>query len=153
MLWVVLPFVVLFAGLAPAAISFAAGQAAFTLTLLILFNLIVPAGWKIGLLRIEDVAIGCAVSLVVGVLFWPRGAAAALGRALSQAYTDSIDYLAGAVAYGVGLCDRGGPQAPRAPRAGHARGRRGAPAGRHVPRLPDRARLEADAARRRSRAS
>jgi hypothetical protein len=111
-LWLLLPFVVLFAGLAPAAISFAAGQASFTITLLILFNLIVPAGWKIGLLRIEDVAIGCAVSLVVGVLFWPRGAAAAFGRALSQAYIDSVDYLAGAVAYGVGLCDRGGPQAP-----------------------------------------
>jgi Fusaric acid resistance protein-like len=115
LLWVLLPFVVLFAGLAPAAISFAAGQAAFTITLLILFNLLVPAGWQIGLLRIEDVAIGCAVSLVVGVLFWPRGAAAAFGRALSQAYTDSIDYLAGAVAYGVGRCDQGGPQSP-APR-------------------------------------
>jgi uncharacterized membrane protein YccC len=111
-LWVVLPFVVLFAGLAPAAISFAAGQASFTITLLILFNLIVPAGWQIGLLRIEDVAIGCAVSLAVGVLFWPRGAAAAFGRALSQAYTDSASYLADAVAYGVGRCDRGGPQPP-----------------------------------------
>jgi hypothetical protein len=114
-LWILLPFVVLFAGLAPAAISFAAGQASFTITLLILFNLIVPAGWQIGLLRIEDVAIGCAVSLVVGVLFWPRGAAAAFGRALSQAYTDSASYVADAVAYGVGRCDRGGPQPP-APR-------------------------------------
>jgi hypothetical protein len=114
-LWVLLPFVVLFAGLAPAAISFAAGQASFTITLLILFNLIVPAGWQIGLLRIEDVAIGCAVSLAVGVLFWPRGAAAAFGRALSQAYTDCASYLADAVAYGVGRCDHGGPQ-PAAPR-------------------------------------
>ena len=76
-LWVLLPIAVLLAGLAPAAISFAAGQAAFTLTLLILFNLLAPAGWKIGLVRVEDIAIGCAVSLVVGVLFWPRGAAAA----------------------------------------------------------------------------
>jgi hypothetical protein len=114
-LWVVLPFVVLFAGLAPAAISFAAGQASFTITLLILFNLIVPSGWQIGLLRIEDVGIGCAVSLAVGVLFWPRGAAAAFGRALSQAYTDCASYLADAVAYGVGRCDNGGPQ-PAAPR-------------------------------------
>lgn len=114
-LWVLLPFVVLFAGLAPAAISFAAGQAAFTLTLLILFNLIVPAGWQIGLLRIEDVGIGCGVSLVIGVLFWPRGAAAAFGRALSQAYTESVDYLSSAVAYGVGRCDQSAPQAP-APR-------------------------------------
>ena len=111
-LWVLLPFVILFAGLAPAAISFAAGQAAFTLTLLILFNLIAPAGWQIGLLRIEDVGIGCAVSLVIGVLFWPRGAAAAFGRALSQVYTGSVDYLSSAVAYGVGRCDQSAPQAP-----------------------------------------
>ena len=37
-------------------ISFAAGQAAFTLTLLILFNILQPAGWRLGLVRIEDVA-------------------------------------------------------------------------------------------------
>jgi uncharacterized membrane protein YccC len=36
-----------------------------------------PAGWRVGLVRIEDVALGCAVSLVVGLLFWPRGATAA----------------------------------------------------------------------------
>ena len=111
-LWALLPFAVLIAGLAPAAISFAAGQAAFTITLLILFNILVPAGWTIGLVRIEDVAIGCAVSLVVGLLFWPRGAGAALGRALSQAYLDSARYLADAVAYGVGRCDAAGPPAP-----------------------------------------
>ena len=73
-LWFLFPLAVLLAGLAPAVISFAAGQAAFTITLVILYNIIAPAGWKVGLIRIEDVAIGCAVSLVVGVLFWPRGA-------------------------------------------------------------------------------
>jgi uncharacterized membrane protein YccC len=108
-LWALLPIAILLAGLAPAAISFAAGQAAFTLTLLILFNIIAPAGWKVGLVRVEDVAIGGAVSLAVGLLFWPRGAAAALGRALAQAYADSARYLADAVAYGVGCCDSSGP--------------------------------------------
>jgi hypothetical protein len=115
LLWALLPVVVLIAGLAPATISFAAGQAAFTLTLLVLFNLLVPAGWTIGLVRVEDVAIGGAVSLLVGVLFWPRGARAELGRALARAYRDSIRYLADAVAYGVGRCDAAGPEA-RAPR-------------------------------------
>ena len=108
-LWVLLPIAILLAGLAPATVSFAAGQAAFTLVLLILFNILAPAGWKIGLVRIEDVALGCAVSLVVGLLFWPRGAASALGRALSEAYVDSVDYLSSAVAYGVGRCDASGP--------------------------------------------
>jgi uncharacterized membrane protein YccC len=105
LLWVLLPPAVLFAGLAPAAISFAAGQAAFTLTLLILFNILAPEGWQIGLVRIEDVAIGGAVSLAVGVLFWPRGAGAALGRALADAYADSAEYLAGAARFGIGRCD------------------------------------------------
>ncbi|MDQ6778369.1 MAG: FUSC family protein [Actinomycetota bacterium] len=109
-LWILLPVVILIAGLAPATISFAAGQAAFTVTLLILFNILVPVGWKIGLLRIEDVAVGGAVSLAVGLLFWPRGAAAALGRALSEAYAISARYLADAVAYGVSRCDAAGPR-------------------------------------------
>jgi hypothetical protein len=65
--------------------------------IIILFNIIQPVGWKVGLTRIEDVAIGCAVSIVVGLLFWPRGATAALGRALSAAFTTSSGYLAAAV--------------------------------------------------------
>jgi len=52
-------------------ISFAAGQAGFTLVVVILFNIIEPTGWRVGLTRIEDVAIGCGVSIVVGLLFWP----------------------------------------------------------------------------------
>jgi len=109
LLWFVLPPAILFAGFAPAAISFAAGQAAFTLALVILFNIIQPAGWRVGLLRVEDVAIGCAVSVVVGLFFWPRGAAAALGQALSDAYADSARYLAAAVEFGLGRCDSGTP--------------------------------------------
>ncbi len=107
-LWALLPIAVLLAGLAPAAISFAAGQAGFTLTLLILFNILTPVGWKIGIVRVEDVAIGCAVSLVVGLLFWPRGAAAALGRTLARAYSESAGYLADAVASGAGRLDSSG---------------------------------------------
>ena len=88
---------VLISGLAPSMISFAAGQAGFTLVVIILFNIIQPVGWKVGLTRIEDVAIGCGVSIVVGFLLWPRGATAALGRALSGAFTTSSGYLADAV--------------------------------------------------------
>jgi uncharacterized membrane protein YccC len=43
--------------------------------------------------RIEDVAMGCAVSLVVGALFWPRGAAGALRTALAEAYAQCAAYL------------------------------------------------------------
>ena len=97
LLWVLLPLAVLVSGVAPSMISFAAGQAAFTLVVIILFNIIEPVGWRVGLTRIEDVAIGCGVSIVVGLLFWPRGATAALGRALSEAFVASSGYLADAV--------------------------------------------------------
>jgi uncharacterized membrane protein YccC len=91
-LWVLLPVALLVAGIAP-AVSFTAGQAGFTVALLILFNIVSPAGWHVGLVRIEDVAIGCAVSLVVGASFWPRGAAGALRRALAEAYAECAAYL------------------------------------------------------------
>jgi hypothetical protein len=97
LLWVLLPLAVLVAGVAPSMISFAAGQAGFTVALIIIFNLIVPTGWTVGLTRVEDVAIGAAVSVGVGLLFWPRGATAALGRALSDAFVASSGYLADAV--------------------------------------------------------
>jgi hypothetical protein len=97
LLWALLPLAVLVSGVAPSMISFAAGQAGFTLVVIILFNIIDPVGWKVGLTRIEDVAIGCGVSIVVGLLFWPRGATAALGRALSDAFVTNSGYLADAV--------------------------------------------------------
>jgi uncharacterized membrane protein YccC len=107
LLWFLLPPVILLAGVAPAAISFAAGQAAFTLTLVFLYNIIQPTGWRVGLLRVEDIAIGCGVSLLVGLLFWPRGAGAALRRALADAYRESASYLASAVDFGMRRCDAG----------------------------------------------
>jgi|SoimicmetaTmtHMA_FD_contig_91_81414_length_2413_multi_2_in_0_out_0_1 uncharacterized membrane protein YccC len=105
-LWVLLPIAVLAAGFAPAAISFLAGQAAFTVVVVMLFNIIHPAGWRVGLIRVEDVAIGCLVSLVVGLVFWPRGAATALGVALSAAYRSSSHYLSRAI--DANLTGRGG---------------------------------------------
>ncbi len=114
-LWPLLPVAVFVAGFAPDAVSFVAGQAGFTVVVIILFNIIVPVGWKVGLLRVEDVALGCAASLAVGVLFWPRGAAAALGRALADGYRSAADYLVAAVGYTM----QAGPQ----PVAAHARTR------------------------------
>ena len=112
LLWFLLPVAILFAGFAPAAISFAVGQAAFTVALVILYNIVQPVGWRVGLVRIEDVALGCAISLGVGLLFWPRGAAVALGNALGEAYEESAHYLASAVEFGMGRCDRGSPTRP-----------------------------------------
>lgn len=97
LLWVFLPVAVLVSGAAPLTASFAVGQAGFTVVVIILFNIIEPSGWKVGLTRIEDVTIGCLVSVAVGLLFWPRGATAALGRALSESFVCNSTYLAAAV--------------------------------------------------------
>jgi uncharacterized membrane protein YccC len=96
LLWAVLPIAVLLATYAPGAISFAAGQAGFTVVLLVLFNIIQPIGWKVGLVRIEDVAIGFAISLGIGLLFWPHGARAALRKSAADAYAASANYFAAA---------------------------------------------------------
>jgi len=93
-LWAVLPVAVLLAAYAPRAISFAVGQAGFTVFVLILFNLLAPVGWRVGLVRAEDVAIGFALSLGVGLLFWPRGVTALVRHDLAVAYTRAADYLA-----------------------------------------------------------
>jgi uncharacterized membrane protein YccC len=111
-IWVLLPIAILVAGIAPAAISFAAGQAAFTILLVLLFNLIAPSGWTVGLIRIEDIALGCAVSLVVGLLFWPRGAAASLRQALAEAYRESVRYLGATVDFGLARCDASAAEHP-----------------------------------------
>jgi uncharacterized membrane protein YccC len=93
-LWIVLPIAVFLAAYAPRAISFAAGQAGFTVVLFLLFNIIQPVGWSVGLVRVEDVAIGFGVSLVVGLLFWPRGAGALLRDELAVAFARGADYVA-----------------------------------------------------------
>jgi uncharacterized membrane protein YccC len=96
-LWAVLPVAVLVAAYAPGTTPFPVGQAAFTVTIVVLFNLLAPVGWTVGLLRIEDVAIGCAVSLAVGVLFWPRGASTVVANDLADAFRSGAAYLTEAV--------------------------------------------------------
>jgi uncharacterized membrane protein YccC len=93
------------ASYAPGTAPFLVGQAAFTITVVVLFNLLAPAGWRVGLLRIQDVALGCAVSLVIGVLFWPRGAASVVGDDLADSSAGGSAYLARAVDWALGLRD------------------------------------------------
>ena len=101
-LWAALPIALAVAAYAPGTLPFAFGQAAFTVVVVVLFNLLVPAGWRVGLLRIEDVAIGCLVSLVVGVLFWPRGAGSVVGDDLADAFRRGAAYLTQAVDWALG---------------------------------------------------
>jgi len=102
-LWVALPIAVLVAAYAPGTAPFAVGQAAFTVVVVVLFNLLVPLGWRVGLVRVQDVLLGCAVSLVVGVLFWPRGASTLVGDDLADAFRSGAEYLTQAVDWSLGL--------------------------------------------------
>ena len=102
-LWIALPIAVLVASYAPGTAPFAVGQAAFTIVVVVLFNLLVPLGWRVGLVRVQDVLLGCAVSLVVGVLFWPRGASTLVGDDLADAFRSGAEYLTQAVDWTLGL--------------------------------------------------
>jgi uncharacterized membrane protein YccC len=102
-LWVVLPIAVLVAAYTPGTAPFAVGQAAFTVTVVVLFNLLAPAGWQTGLVRVEDVALGCAVSVLVGVLFWPRGASALFGDDLADALRAAAGHLRESAGWALGV--------------------------------------------------
>jgi uncharacterized membrane protein YccC len=84
--WAVLPVLVFLAAYTPAAVNFVVGQAAFSVLLVVLFNILAPTDWHIGLVRVEDAALGVAISALVGLLLWPRGAQGQLRSALADLY-------------------------------------------------------------------
>jgi uncharacterized membrane protein YccC len=92
-MWAALPIAIFVAAYAATSVGFAASQAAFTINLIVVFNLISPAGWQVGLVRIEDLAVGAAISVVVGVLLWPRGARRELAKSVAGFYRLVIAYL------------------------------------------------------------
>jgi uncharacterized membrane protein YccC len=104
-LWTVLPIAVFVATYTPGTAPFLLGQAAFTVTNVVAFNLLTAAGsgWHVGAVRVVDVAIGCAVSLFVGTLFWPRGAGPLVGDNLADAFRSGAVYLVQAVDWALGL--------------------------------------------------
>jgi uncharacterized membrane protein YccC len=96
-LWSLLPLATFGSTYVMTVGSFTASQAMFTMQVLIVFNLMRPIGWQIGLIRVEDVAIGALVGLVVSMLLWPGGAQSAMHRAVGDAVTACSRYLAAAV--------------------------------------------------------
>jgi hypothetical protein len=96
-MWMLLPVVAFGSAFVPEVASFIAGQAAFTMMVLINFNLIVPTGWRVGLIRLEDVVVGALVGVIVSVLLWPRGAAASVSKAIANARTVGATFLKAAV--------------------------------------------------------
>ncbi len=80
----VLPIVIFLAFYTATVVNFIVGQACFTVLIVVLFNILQPLGWKIGLLRLEDVAAGAGIGVAIGLLIWPRGASGQLKGALAD---------------------------------------------------------------------
>jgi uncharacterized membrane protein YccC len=90
----VLPIVML-AGLLAGSINLVWGQAGFTVLVLVLFNGVEPVGWEIGIVRVQDVAIGAAAGALIGLAAWPRGAAGQLADSIADAIKASWGLVAG----------------------------------------------------------
>lgn len=97
-LWILLPLLTFIAAWAGSAVNFPSGQAAFTAMVLVALGILNwPPDPAMGLVRIEDIAIGAAVAFVVGLLLWPRGAAAYLRTRLAATIRASAIHLRAAV--------------------------------------------------------
>jgi uncharacterized membrane protein YccC len=86
-LWIAFPVLAFLAAYTPAAVNFVVGQASFTVLVVALFNLVIPEGWRTGLVRVQDIAIGAGISLIVAFALWPRGAE----NAVSETFADLLD--------------------------------------------------------------
>ncbi len=103
LLWVLLPFVVFLSAWAPGAIGLGSGQAAFTIFVVVLFNLAAPSGAQTAVLRLETVATGIVVAVVAGFIFWPRGPQASLGPIAGRLYRASAATIRSVSADTMGL--------------------------------------------------
>jgi uncharacterized membrane protein YccC len=83
-LWIILPIVTFFAAYTPGAVNYVVGQAGFTVFVVVLFNIFVPEGWRTGLVRVQDIAIGAGITVAVGALLWPRGARTVARRQFAE---------------------------------------------------------------------
>lgn len=116
--WAALVVAVFVVAYASGTLPDVVGQAAFTVVILVLYNILAPTGWTLGLVRLQDVAIGCLVSLVAGLLVWPRGAGDVVRDDVADLFRDGGVRLTEAVAWALGLRAQPPARAARAASAG-----------------------------------
>lgn len=98
-LWILLPLFVFIAAWSAVALNYPIGQASFSILILVAFGIVAwPPDGYIAVVRVEDVALGAAVALVVGLLMWPRGAVGHLRQQLATAIRSASRYLSEAMA-------------------------------------------------------
>jgi uncharacterized membrane protein YccC len=108
-LWLLIPFAVL-AALLPYGRSRNYGLLATFLTplVVVLIDLLAPAGWRLAEDRLVDTLIGCAIVLLVGFAPWPMSWYAHLPREFAQAALDVCDYMREALSVPEGAGAGGG---------------------------------------------
>lgn len=77
--------------------SFVISQTAFTLCVLVVFALVLGPHLQTGEIRLLDVALGAACSLVLSLLLWPRGIAPQVLMTIQGAVSDATVNLAAAL--------------------------------------------------------
>lgn len=93
-LWILLPILTLIGTWATGAVNYPSGQVAFSAMVLVALGILQwPPRVADGVTRVEDIAMGAAVALVVGFLFWPRGAAGYLRARIADAVRGAGRYL------------------------------------------------------------
>ncbi|SRR5579871_4189515 len=92
--WIALPICVFLAAYTPTAVHFVIGQSMFTVLVVLLLNLTQPQGWRTGLVRLEDIVVGIGTAVIVGALFWPRGARGQLRASLRSLFETGAAYVA-----------------------------------------------------------
>jgi uncharacterized membrane protein YccC len=96
-LWVVLVLAVFAIGALPPIGGVVWGQAAFSVAVIVLFNILEPTGWRTGLVRVENVALGALVAGAVSLIFWPRRLEPLVRRLTRELGAATGAYLVGAV--------------------------------------------------------
>ncbi|MGW8742436.1 FUSC family protein [Streptomyces sp. NPDC055794] len=102
-LWALLPLIVLVTAYSPGVLPDVVSQAGFSVTVLTAYTLIAPLGWQLALLRLQDVAIGVGISLLIGAAIWPRGTGAILRRNLADVLRLEGTDLTAAAGWALGL--------------------------------------------------
>jgi uncharacterized membrane protein YccC len=88
--WMLLPIAVFLAGYLP-GINFVAGQAAFGLLVIVLFEVLDYPGAQTAVVRVETVATGAITATVLSLVLWPQAARAAIAASVAGVYRTAAD--------------------------------------------------------------
>jgi uncharacterized membrane protein YccC len=90
---ILLPIGLFFAAFTPSTFSLGIGQAAFTVAVIVLFSLLFPVNVETAEIRLEDVALGLAIGVVISLVLWPRGLSQVLAPRCGDALAAATDLM------------------------------------------------------------